>query len=366
MDHEAKEAFQRDLASDPPEVTEDNVRATLRQMIGDADLIWKRGMANVFSSLDRRFRSHDAFKIGSRIILDRAFDEHGSMNWHSGFRDKIIDIERIFRRLNDGAMFGGSILYNIEAERRGTWGARQSEHVGAFFKIRIFKNGNAHLWFSDDRLVREVNKTLAEYYGDVIPDGMDDRAADDIFRDVKLTPAKRFGFFPSPPPVVGGIFSYVHGLDGARVLEPSAGTGNIARKAVAQGAIVDCVEIQKEHADTLRAEGIYNRVSCQDFLTFSAKTPYDVILLNPPFDRGRDIDHIMHAWSMLAPGGKLVSVMHAGVEFSETKKAKAFRAFAKKFGRGWRGPFQDLPPASFAEVGTYVNTVIVTLVKAPE
>lgn len=158
------------------------MRATLRQMIGDADLIWKRGMANVFSSLDRRFRSHDAFKIGSRIILDRAFDEWGSMSWHGGFRDRIIDIERIFRRLNGGAMFGGSILNAIEAERRGSYGARQSEHVGAFFKIRIFKNGNAHLWFSDDRLVRKVNKTLAEYYGDVIPDDMDERSANDIFR----------------------------------------------------------------------------------------------------------------------------------------------------------------------------------------
>lgn len=71
---------------------------------------------------------------------------------------------------------------------------------------------------------------------------------------------------------------------------------------------------------------------------------------------------------MLAPGGVLVSVMHAGIEFSETKKAKAFRAFAKKhrLSRWGRGPFRDLPEGSFREAGTNVNTVIVSLGKPSE
>ncbi len=132
------------------------------------------------------------------------------------------------------------------------------------------------------RFESELLDVRQEFYGDVIPDGMGDRAANDIFRDVKLTPAKRFGFFPSPLPVVDEIFSNVYGLQGARVLEPSAGTGSIARKAVEKGAIVDCVEIQKDYADTLRAEGIYNKVSCQDFLNFSTNMPYDLILQNSP------------------------------------------------------------------------------------
>ncbi len=287
------------------------------------------------------------------------------MRQNREFRDRIIDIERIFRRLNDGAMFGGSILNVIETERRGSYGARQSEHVGAFFKIRIFKRGTAHLWFSDDRLVQKVNQTLAEFYGDVIPDGMDERAADDIFRDVNLTPAKRFGFFPSPSAVVEAFFGYAGCVRGKRVLEPSAGTGNVAREAESRGAIVDCVEIQPEHADTLRAAGLYNKVQCQDFHSSTADEPYEAIVQNPPFDRGRDIDHIMRAWDMLKPGGTLTSVMHAGIEFSETKKAKAFRKIAEKYKcrSDWRGPFHDLPPGSFAEAGTYVNTVIVHLRK---
>ncbi|MEL7464853.1 MAG: DUF4942 domain-containing protein [Pseudomonadota bacterium] len=365
MDAEAKEAFRSDLLSDVPEITEDTVRATFQRLHAEAGMIWKRGAANVFSSLDRRFRSHNGFKIGSRIILDRLFNDSGFMEWGRQ-RDRLIDIERIFYVL-DGREGCYSIVDRLHRERSG-FQPHQSEHVSDYMKVRVFKNGNAHLWFTRDDLVRKANLTLAEYYGDVIPDGMDERAAKDVFRDVKLTPAKRFGFFPSPPEVVTELFRSLHIEEGASVLEPSAGTGNLARRAVERGGIVDCIEIQPHLADELTAEGVYRSVTCADFHSFTPDRLYDVIVMNPPFDRGRDIDHIMRAWSFLKPGGQLVSVLHAGIEFSETMKAVAFRKFAEahKTCRWGRGAFEDLPPASFASVGTYVNAVLVRLSKPNE
>lgn len=362
MDAEAKEQFRSGLLSDVPEATEDNVRATFQQLRADADLIWKRGAANVFSSLDRRFRSHNGFRIGSRIILDNLFRDCGMMEWGTR-RDRLIDIERIFHVLDDTEI-GYSIVDKIYHERRD-YTPHQSEHESAYFRVRVFKNGNAHLWFTRDDLVRKVNKTLAAYYGDVIPDGMDERAARDVFRDVKLTPAKKFGFFPSPEGVVDQLFNGLHIEVGASVLEPSAGTGNLARRAVEKGGVVDCIEIQPHLADGLKGEGAFRSVVCADVHAFTPDTLYDVIVMNPPFDRGRDIDHVMRAWEFLAPGGQLVSVMHAGVEFSETRKATAFRSFALKHrARRWgRSVFEDLPPGSFVEAGTYVNAVIVRLIK---
>lgn len=47
--------------------------------------------------------------------------------------------------------------------------------------------------------------------------------------------------------------------------------------------------------------------------------------------------------------------MSAGIEFRETKKAAAFRKLIEARG-GW---MVDLPPGSFADVGTQVNTVLV-------
>ena len=81
---------------------------------------------------------------------------------------------------------------------------------------------------------------------------------------------------------------------------------------------------------------------------------YDVVIMNPPFDRERDIDHVMHALKFLKPAGCLVAIMSAGTEFRETRKAAAFRELMGKMRARWR----DLPEGSFASVGTNVNTVV--------
>jgi hypothetical protein len=69
-----------EMEKGPPPFTGDTVRATMATFAGDASMIWRRGIANVFSELDRRFRSHDGFKIGSRIILDHFADQGGSVD----------------------------------------------------------------------------------------------------------------------------------------------------------------------------------------------------------------------------------------------------------------------------------------------
>ena len=83
--------------------------------------------------------------------------------------------------------------------------------------------------------------------------------------------------------------------------------------------------------------------------------------MNPPFDRGRDVDHVSHALKLLAPDGVLVAVMSAGVEFREDAKTSDFRAEVKRRG----GKFHDLPPGSFASVGTHVNTVLCVIGRGP-
>lgn len=79
--------------------------------------------------------------------------------------------------------------------------------------------------------------------------------------------------------------------------------------------------------------------------------------MNPPFDRGRDVDHVTHALKFLKPGGRLVSIMAAGVEYRTDRKTSDFRATVERF----KGSIRDLPFGSFAESGTNVNTVIVTM-----
>jgi uncharacterized protein DUF4942 len=363
MDKQAKDRMRQDLMDEVPEATEENIFATLQTFAADADMIFKRGIANCFMALDRRFRSHDGWEFGSRVILDRALNDSGHWSYSSNQGDTLHDIERTFSVLDGnpmGARYGG-IVETIRRERPG-YKPHQSEHESEYFKVRCYMNGNAHVWFKRDDLLKKVNALLGEYYGAPIPE---ERAPDEDtgLHQAKTSLAKNYGFFPTPEGAVDDVFQYAptfHRRDDdappLTVLEPSAGTGNLARRAVKCGAIVDCVEYQPALAAALRESGLYRAVWAADFL---ARQPYpaslyDRVVMNPPFDRERDIDHVMHALKFLKPDGCLVAVMSAGTEFRQTRKSAAFRALMDKMGGTWR----DLPAGSFASVGTNTNTVI--------
>lgn len=170
-----------------------------------------------------------------------------------------------------------------------------------------------------------------------------------------------FGYFPTPAPIVEQLIGLADIEPGMRVLEPSAGRGAIAFAAARAGALVDCVEIQPEHADALSDEHHMDvTVIVADFLATSPQPVYDRVVMNPPFARLADIAHVEHAWRALRPGGRLVAVMSAGVTFRQTAAATAFRARLEGLG----GELVPLPEGAFRESGTDVRTVVAVLPKA--
>lgn len=369
MDKKAKEELRKQLLVNPVEFTEETAMATLEGFLAESGNIFRRGIAEVFSNLDRRFRSHDGFKIGARVIIDGMFGVDGYWNYYRNHRDTLQDIERTFHVLEGKPVrlqYAGIVGKIEEARQRQGGlmaGARQTELESDYYRVRIFKNGNCHLWFKRDDLVQQINRLLGEYYGEVIPDGQAPED-DGALHEAKRTPAKYFGFFPTPQPLVDWA------VDAAKLyrspdapaitlLEPSAGTGNLARGAARAGADVTCVEIQHDYASGLALEGIYHKVWPHDFLSLSPDVlgQFDRVLMNPPFDRERDIDHVMHALKFLKSGGRLVAIMSAHTEFAETRKASAFRDHMGKL----KGHFSDLPRNSFASVGTNVNTILLTV-----
>ena len=96
-----------------------------------------------------------------------------------------------------------------------------------------------------------------------------------------------------------------------------------------------------------------------DFMKLETSQTFDRVCMNPPFEKRQDVKHVLKAFSMLKPGGKLVSIMSAGVTFREDKMGKEFRDFVKSH----NGRIIDLPEGSFKESGTGVNTVIVVMDK---
>lgn len=115
-------------------------------------------------------------------------------------------------------------------------------------------------------------------------------------------------FYPTPERLARLCVDMAQIGDGHRVLEPSAGQGDIAAMLPAERTT--CVEISPLHCAILRARGL--RTVQADFLDWSDGA-FDRVVMNPPFADGRALAHVEHAAAMLAPGGRLVAVLPASM-----------------------------------------------------
>lgn len=172
-------------------------------------------------------------------------------------------------------------------------------------------------------------------------------------------PKDDFGYFPSPPAVVKRLLELAGIEDGMFVLEPSAGSGAIAFACAKAGAIVDCCELMEKNFLVLAGHKYkeLQDVLKIDFLEVKPHPIYDRVVMNPPFAKRADIHHVRHAHKFLKPGGLLVSVMSAGVQFRGDRLASEFREFVAERG----GSIEALPDGAFKASGTMVNTVVVVI-----
>lgn len=148
-------------------------------------------------------------------------------------------------------------------------------------------------------------------------------------------------FFPTPPKVARELVELAGIQPGMRVLEPSAGNGNIAEAIRAVGAAPDVVEVSDALREVLEAKGFH--LVGRDFEEHADE--YDRIVMNPPFSNRMDAAHVQRAYSLLKPGGRLVSIMGEGVFFGSDAKAVAFRDWLESVG----GTSQKLPDNTFMD-----------------
>ena len=163
-----------------------------------------------------------------------------------------------------------------------------------------------------------------------------------------------FGFFETPADVAERVIALADIRPGMSVLEPSAGRGALARPARSAGGDVACVELQERNAAHLVADK-FASVIVGDFLGITGLARCDRIVMNPPFAGQADIRHVRRAAEYLRPGGRLVSIMSAGIDFRTNALTIDFR----KWLADHEGSITRLPAGSFKPSGTDVNTVIV-------
>jgi predicted RNA methylase len=167
---------------------------------------------------------------------------------------------------------------------------------------------------------------------------------------------KEFQFFPTPKPIVARMIALAELEPGDDALEPSAGRGAIAEE-VQKVCPVTCVELNPRNCAALRAAK-FPTVLEMDFLRYVERR-HNKIVMNPPFSRGQDIDHILHAYEILEDGGMLVSVVSESPFFRDNHKSVDFRAFLDRED----AEVTNLEPGAFAESGTGVKSRIICVRK---
>mgnify|MGYP000843959059 CR=1 FL=1 len=156
-------------------------------------------------------------------------------------------------------------------------------------------------------------------------------------------------YFPTPKELAERMVEMADIQPGMSVLEPSAGNGNIADAIKNAGVIPDVIELSSTLKEILEAKG-YPIVGT-DFMEFDSKK-YDRIVMNPPFGNSQDAQHIMHAYSLLKPGGRIVAIAGEGIFFRKDKKSVEFQEFMDEK----NGVVEKLPEKTFTDKKLYSTT----------
>lgn len=347
---ETKRRYEQMFAAPPP-FTVENIRDAFGDLISDPWGSVLRGLAEVFSQLDPAFKSHEKMKIGvkglpKRVILSSVA---GYGSWG---RDRLRDI------LNALAAYQGKPLpeyREIEALMSGqglldSWTAPADSHrpevtfPARGVWLKRFANGNGHLFFAPDTL-RDINRALAEYYGEVLPDCPDERPAK---QRASTAVSKDLQYYPTPAAVVERVLSEMD-LRGKRVLEPSCGCGRFLDALRAAGADVVGCEVDSLRAANCAIKG--HHIWNANFLETVPTQDFDRVVMNPPFYGRHYAKHVRHALRFLKPGGTLTAILPATARYDHGELDDL------------RPRWDDLPVGSFSESGTNINTTIANIRK---
>ncbi len=353
---------------DPPELTFDNAKATFGDYLLRPRHHILRGLAEVFADLDPAYKSHTKVKIGvkglpKRVILG-GWGEYSSTYGKDKFRD-IVNALAAYRgeplmdyaefraiavahRAGEDAVLDGKSYF--EASRYGE--PEEIKTMDRGLTVRRFSNGNAHVFFAPTTLL-DINRALAEFYGEVLPDaeeeGVKPRASTAVSKDLQ--------FYWSPNDVVERAldFAGVYNLrewrnnppEPSRILEPSCGDGRILDALRARGHQAFGIEYHAGRAAEARGKG--HNVLIGNFLEQPPRPEFDFVIMNPPFYGRHYVKHVRHAREFLNPGGVLVSVLPATAHYDHGEL---------------EGEWRDLPVGSFSEAGTNVPTGLLKI-RAP-
>jgi predicted RNA methylase len=376
-----------------PELTEENIRAVFQGVQDNQLEYFERCVESVYRALSWDHKTNEPGCIGKKLITTQAFHDWSrslqgdtvTLNTH----EHIHDLERVLCILNGDVppTHESPGLRTVGAVPYGKWiDVPHPTGKDPLFSIICYRKGTSHIKIHKKELRDEMNRIMAHRYPGAIAEPQGARRSQwgstqaqrpkTSTALAKTDKAARQAFY-TPPELAAEIAAKAIGGEsegwGVSVLEPSAGEGSLVRAAL-RTRCRDVVAIENDPTATellgYLAERVHQhdedrlRVDPRDFFDVTpASYPdgFDVVMMNPPFSNAQEVEHVLHAWEFVKPGGKLVAIMSASAEHRATGRYKAFRDFCAMHG----GSFTDNPAGAFKDSGTNVNTVTF-VVRKPE
>jgi predicted RNA methylase len=155
--------------------------------------------------------------------------------------------------------------------------------------------------------------------------------------------------YPTPPELAARMVELAGVGPKDRVLEPSTGTGSLLRAIAGAEPVAEVCAVGVNQALCAALAGLAGEVHCRDFLTCTPEQlgRFQVVVMNPPFGDGADVQHVKHALQFLEPGGVLVALCANG-----PRQQAALRPLASTW--------ENLPDGTFAGEGTNVRAALMT------
>jgi type I restriction-modification system DNA methylase subunit len=191
--------------------------------------------------------------------------------------------------------------------------------------------------------------------GHIFESPIDDRIENVVLMGEITDHKKELNFFETPCEIVKQICELAQIEQNLKVLEPSAGKGAIINEIQHYTNNILWSEIDDDLASHIT---IGQRIG-KDFLEVNPSDfQVDRVVMNPPFSKQQDIDHVTHALEFIEHG-ILVSIMSPSIKFRTNKKTTTFLKKINEF----EHTIIDLPEGSFKSSGTMVNTIILVVYK---
>ncbi len=349
-----KRLFEQAMSA-PPEFTLDNIRGTFGSFVRDPRGNILRGLAEVFCGLDQAYKSHDKVKIGVEGLPKRVVLSGFAQYSHYG-RDRVETILNALASYQNkpfvtgreiAALMTDENALLVRAELPTTKYEKDVlETPGRGVRLKTFKNGNGHLFFEKDTLT-DINKALAEFYGDVLPDTTDEKPTQ---KQASTAVSKDLQYYPTPQKLVDSIIDDIYQIEGKDVLEPSCGCGRFLDALRAKKAKAVGIEVDAGRVAVCKAKG--HSVLHGNFLETVPTPKFDVVVMNPPFYGRHYVKHVRHAIKFLKPGGVLKAILPATAAYDHGE----LDDLKGRYNDG----FRDLPVGSFSESGTNICTVVLT------